>query len=72
MYVCLCHGLTEKQIKNALEESDNSLRNLQLKCGAGTDCGSCIRELREMLRNGQSEKKETQIEEFPEAANSKA
>lgn len=41
MYVCICHGVTEKEIQIAAKLGANSLQDLQQMTGSATGCGSC-------------------------------
>jgi len=41
MYVCVCKGITEKQIQDAVEEGTTSLRGLRLQLGVASQCGRC-------------------------------
>lgn len=40
MVACICHNLSESEIKKLL--SENSLSDTMLKSGFGTSCGRCI------------------------------
>ena len=42
MYVCICHGVTEKAIQKAAKNGVTSLSQLQAETGCGTGCGSCV------------------------------
>lgn len=41
MYVCLCEGVSEKDIKEAICNGHNTMKKLQNKLGVGTQCGKC-------------------------------
>ena len=41
MYVCLCHGVTERHIRNAAAEGVPSFEALQEKTGLSSCCGAC-------------------------------
>ncbi|MEH6552118.1 MAG: bacterioferritin-associated ferredoxin [Pseudomonadales bacterium] len=41
MYVCLCNGITDKQIRKAASQGCASLDQLQLQLGVASQCGSC-------------------------------
>lgn len=41
MYVCICNGITDKQIRAAVAEGVTSLRQLEDKLGVASQCGSC-------------------------------
>jgi bacterioferritin-associated ferredoxin len=43
MYVCLCHGITDKAIKQAVyEDGVGNMRELKQRFGVGSQCGTCI------------------------------
>lgn len=42
MYVCLCYGITESQIRSAAEQGCDSVAELTMRTGAGSNCGSCL------------------------------
>lgn len=41
MYVCVCQGVTEKQIHAAVRNGARRLRDLRQQLGVTTDCGRC-------------------------------
>jgi len=41
MYVCICHGVTEKDLQKAAKQGANSLQDVQQMTGCATGCGSC-------------------------------
>lgn len=41
MYVCICNGITDKQIRAAVAEGATSLEQLEAKLGVASQCGSC-------------------------------
>ncbi|MFT4652625.1 MAG: bacterioferritin-associated ferredoxin [Kangiellaceae bacterium] len=43
MFVCLCHGITDTQIENAVRtQGVGNMRELKSALGVGSQCGSCI------------------------------
>ena len=48
MIVCICRGASETDVLRAIGDGARSIRDLQ-RCGIGTDCGSCHRQLRHAL-----------------------
>ena len=42
MYVCLCHGVTEQQIREVAQAGCRSVSELTMRTGAGSCCGSCL------------------------------
>ncbi|AJI95439.1 bacterioferritin-associated ferredoxin [Yersinia ruckeri] len=50
MYVCLCNGVSDKVIRNAVRQHHpHTLKQLRQLVPIGTDCGKCIRQAREIL-----------------------
>jgi bacterioferritin-associated ferredoxin len=50
MYVCLCHGVTENAIREAVGDGVRTLRELSFMTGCGTRCGSCADLARALLQ----------------------
>ncbi|WP_064747276.1 (2Fe-2S)-binding protein [Lysobacter antibioticus] len=42
MYVCICNGVTDRDIRQAAEAGCRSLPELTMRTGAGANCGSCL------------------------------
>lgn len=51
MIVCLCEGVTDREIKDHLGSGASTVREVGRRCGAGTDCGMCRCDIRDMLRH---------------------
>ena len=51
MYICLCHGITEAQIRVCIEAGARTLTDLQGQLGIATQCGSCVAHACEMLED---------------------
>ena len=49
MYVCICHGLSEKRLQQAIQDGARSFEQLQSCTGVATCCGACEPCAREML-----------------------
>ncbi len=49
MYVCLCHGINESTLREAVKNGSRTLRELSFQTGCGTQCGSCVPQVRELL-----------------------
>lgn len=54
MYVCICKGITDNQIREAVENGCDSLRDLRRELGVGSQCGKCARHARQELREARS------------------
>jgi bacterioferritin-associated ferredoxin len=55
MYVCLCHGVTDKEIRRLGDQGHRSIRAIQSQCNAGANCGACINQLKELIKQQKSE-----------------
>ena len=54
MYVCLCTGVTDRQIREAAENGVTSMRQLGKELGVGRQCGRCACTARAILRESRS------------------
>lgn len=50
MYVCLCKGITDTQIRAAIEDGANSFKEVRNTLGVASQCGKCGILTREILR----------------------
>ncbi|MBE9202829.1 bacterioferritin-associated ferredoxin [Synechocystis salina LEGE 06099] len=41
MYICVCRGISDKQIEAAAQQGITSLEELSESMGVGADCGVC-------------------------------
>jgi bacterioferritin-associated ferredoxin len=41
MYVCLCNGITDRDIRETIAEGASSVEEVMYLTGAATRCGSC-------------------------------
>ena len=53
MYVCVCQGVTERQIHQAVRDGARSLKDLRHELGVTSECGRCATCARECLREAQ-------------------
>lgn len=49
MYICLCHGFTDKQVKGAIADGRRSMAEIYACLGGKPRCGRCVSEVREIL-----------------------
>ncbi len=42
MYVCICNGVTDHQIREAAASGGTSVSELTMRTGCGSNCGSCL------------------------------
>ena len=53
MYICICNGLTERDIRACADEGACTLRELEHCLGVGAGCGRCKPAAAELLREHQ-------------------
>ncbi|SET06547.1 (2Fe-2S)-binding protein [Thalassotalea agarivorans] len=50
MYVCLCRGITDKQIAALVQEKGvGSVRELKAHLDVSTDCGICVKAAKQVI-----------------------
>ena len=49
MYVCICTGVTDHDIRKAVEAGCRSMPELTMRTGTGANCGSCLEMAAELL-----------------------
>jgi bacterioferritin-associated ferredoxin len=49
MIVCLCKGVSSRTILDEARRGANTLKQIRQSCQAGTDCGACTRQIRQLL-----------------------
>ena len=50
MYVCLCKGITDTQIRAAVADGASSLRDVRNSLGVASQCGKCGILTRDIVR----------------------
>ena len=46
MFVCLCHGISDKKLRKlAIEEGINDMRTIRRCTSLGSQCGKCIKQV---------------------------
>ena len=51
MIVCHCLGITDREIRRIAQETGKSPRAISQRCGAGSECHSCIPTIQSVLRD---------------------
>lgn len=54
MYVCLCTGVTDREIREAAANGVSSMRQLGKELGVGRQCGRCASMARDILRESRA------------------
>ena len=49
MYVCLCRGITDQDIKDAMQNGAESIRDVREMLDLGTCCGRCVPEAKTII-----------------------
>ena len=42
MYVCICNGVTQRDIRDAADAGCRSMAELTMRTGCGACCGTCL------------------------------
>ena len=58
MYVCICNGVTDKDIRQAAEAGCKSMAELTMRTGCGATCGTCLDMATELLTAAQPRDKD--------------
>ena len=53
MYVCLCHGYTDSQIRRLVEEGVTSAAEAYERLGETPECGKCLDEAQAVIDQDQ-------------------
>ncbi len=58
MVVCYCMNVTNGMIKEAVENGATTLEEVQAETGAGTVCGTCLENVRQLVESLVKEREE--------------
>jgi bacterioferritin-associated ferredoxin len=47
--VCTCHGVNDRAVRATLLAGASCPEDVAAMCGAGTDCGSCVRTVEDLI-----------------------
>ena len=42
MFVCVCNAITENDIRQAVDDSNDTIKQIKQKFAVGDQCGGCI------------------------------
>jgi len=42
MYICICRGITDKDIERAFKAKSGNIKEALSMLGVGSDCGTCL------------------------------
>jgi bacterioferritin-associated ferredoxin len=54
VYVCICNGITDRQIREVAAAGCRSVSELTMRTGAGAGCGSCLELAAQLLDEANS------------------
>ncbi len=50
MYVCVCHGISDKKIRKLVQnEGVTDIRGIKRCTALGSQCGKCVRHAKELI-----------------------
>lgn len=49
MYVCICNGVTDAHIEEAAAQGVDTVAELTMRTGCGSNCGSCLEMAADLL-----------------------
>ncbi len=49
MKVCICKNVSDRQIREALDQGARTLRDVYRELGVGSECGKCICATRDII-----------------------
>ncbi len=56
MYVCLCNGFTDRDVKSAIASGADAVPNVYECLGASPQCAKCSIQIRELIQEEKSQK----------------
>jgi bacterioferritin-associated ferredoxin len=54
MYVCICNGVTDHEIREVAAAGCRTLAELTMRTGCGASCGSCVELAQQLLDEAQA------------------
>jgi bacterioferritin-associated ferredoxin len=49
LFVCICHAVTEREIRSHIVSGARTEDEIGLRCRAGTGCGTCLDRICDLL-----------------------
>lgn len=63
MFVCLCYGISDSDIRRAADEGAATLADLSARTGCATHCGSCAEVALQVMSEHRASRE--RLHEFP-------
>lgn len=51
MKICICKNVSDRQIRETLDQGARTLRDVYRELGVGSECGKCICTTRQIIAN---------------------
>lgn len=51
MYICICNGVTDRDIRNAAASGCTTIRELKRELGVASECGKCASCAKDVLND---------------------
>ena len=68
MYVCVCNGVTDRDIRQAAQAGCGSVAELTMRTGCGACCGSCVEMACQLLDEARPAQRDNVVA-FPRISN---
>ena len=64
VYVCLCNGVTERDVRQAASAGCRTMPELTMRTGCGASCGSCVAMATDLLHDARQAEHRSTIEDL--------
>ncbi len=51
MYICICNDVTDRQVREAIDQGARNMRDLNRELNVGSKCGKCVCAARQVIRS---------------------
>jgi len=51
MFVCVCHAISDREVRSAIEGGATTREAVTRACRAGGDCGACHQTIEDMIED---------------------
>ncbi|NRB39589.1 MAG: bacterioferritin-associated ferredoxin [Pseudomonadales bacterium] len=55
MYICICKGITDSDIRNAVIDGASDMRSVRKQLGVSTQCGQCSCQAKSVFQEAMAE-----------------
>lgn len=60
--ICLCHRVSDREIRKHVDDGAGNLHAVSQRCRAGSDCGSCASQLRQVIQRRRDERERNDVD----------